>query len=467
MSYMERSLNWYFRNTMIRGFSILLDTKFLFYSLITLIWVIVSPICIVFYNFLGGSFVWSVLQLEIAIIVSFLISGIIIKFIESTKRRILLTIIILSIISILFLVVVPREIQFYFPVFGSIIFAGVLGISLFINVRSFNTSWISRFMMVGKSPKKIFMHNIAIFINLISIFAPIFLLVRYFNGFLIYDLILVIIGFITWSIVMYSITHFPDLFAYDIFASILSTTYLLSIIFFFMYIEILIFAFILDIILLIFGISIVVQILHSPRKVEKVSIFLPKSAHSSGDLSNIWGEDYRKSSIEIPIGEGPKYAIEKEVTEVRSNYDGLIVILLGLFLCFYFVFLQYLGELLITPGFIPLPFQFTLMDYHFVLVLFGYCLVLAIYTAFKVSYRFRGYTTKTISERAAFFKFLSLIDENERKQFLNRISKTVGDILVGGLMELIEMQRRRWEEGLEKGRKFLKYIFRREEEEQE
>jgi len=70
-----------------------------------------------------------------------------------------------------------------------------------------------------------------------------------------------------------------------------------------------------------------------------------------------------------------------------------------------------------------------------------------------------------MSERAAFMKFLSLIDEKERKRFLTQISKTVKEILVGGVMDLIEAQRRRWQEDFDKGRKFLRRLFGRDEEE--
>jgi hypothetical protein len=300
----------------------------------------------------------------------------------------------------------------------------------------------------------------------VSVLAPIFLLVRYFLGFAVFDLTLAIAGFVTWGIVLYATTHFSDLYGYDIFASILSATYLVSVIFFLMYVGTPLFVLILDGILLFLGVSAIIQILYARRKLEKVSIYVPKSEQSPEDSSIviIQDEEEDEKPAELPGFEGSEYAIEDEMTEVRSNYDGLIVMILGLVLCFHFVLLQYLGNILSIPISISLPFGFNLTVYHFTLALLGYLLVIGIYIAFKVSVRFRGYTTKTISERAAFVKFLSLIDEDERKELLKRISKTVTEILVGGLMDLIDSQRYRWQEGLEKGRKFLRNLFRRDEE---
>jgi hypothetical protein len=466
MSYVERSMAWFLKHRVIRGFTILFDSKLLLYSLITLVWAILTPLSLVLYNFLGDTFVWCVLQMQIAIIFSFYIVGIIINFLSSLKMRIVITIAILAIVSILIFLIIPLDIQYYFPVIGSIIFAGVLGLSIFIIIRAFNTSWVCRLMMTGKSPKKMLMHNIAVLINAISIFAPIFLLVRYFQNYLIFDLILSLLGFIVWVVVMYATTHFLSYFAYDIFASILSTTYFIVIILFFMYITTSTLIIILDIIFLLFGISALVQVLHSRRKIEKVSVYVPKSAPSPEDssITIIHEDETEETPLPLPK-ESDKYSLEEETTEIRSNYDGLIVILLGLILSLHFLILQIIGNLTIASDFLILPFNFTLSDYHLILFLFGYCFILVIYLVFKISYRFRGYTTKTMSERAAFFKFLSLIDEEDRKRFLNQISKTVRDILVGGVMDLIEGQRSRWKDGFREGRKFLRRLFGREDDE--
>jgi len=229
-----------------------------------------------------------------------------------------------------------------------------------------------------------------------------------------------------------------------------------------MYIGTPLFIIILDGILFVFGISAIVQILYARRTLEKVSVYVPKAVRSPDDSNIIIIQDEEEEgTTDLPGLSGSEYAIEEELTEVRSNYDGLIVMILGLTLCFHFILVQYLAEVLIGPGFIYLPFGFNFMNYHFILVLLGYSLILGIYVAFRVSHRFRGYTTRTLSERAAFVKFLSLIDEEERKELLKRISKTVTEILVGGLMDLLDTQRQRWQK---KGREFLRRLFRRDEE---
>jgi hypothetical protein len=468
MSYLERALAWFIRNSVIRGFSILSESKFIFYSSITLIWVILAPITLLFHNYLSFNIIQGILKLEIAIIISFLASGCIINFIKTTKIRLIVSGTILSCISVLMLLVIPMNIQYYFPVFGSIIFAGVMGVSLLISIRSFNTSWVARIMMVGKSPKKVFMHNVTLIINLISVVAPILLLIRYLQNYLLLDLILCLVGFIAWAVVMYATTHFPDTFAYDIYASILSAIYFLVILFFIMYIGDPILIIVFDLIFIIFGISAAVQILYSRRKYEKVSVYTPESGDSPEDstITIIQDEDEETGFTETPISNSSQYTLEEETIEVRVNYDGLIVMLLGLLLSFHFILLQFV-DTVIGAGIIALPFQFTLIEYQFALVLFGYCLVIAIYIVFKLSIRFRGYMTKTMSERAAFLKFLTLIEEKERKRFLNKISKTVREVLVGGLSDLLEAGRRKLEEGFDKWRKSLKRMFRRDEEEYE
>ncbi|MFX1298177.1 MAG: hypothetical protein ACFFD2_25405 [Promethearchaeota archaeon] len=467
MSYIERSIAWFFRNSVVKGFSILSDSRFIFYSGITLFWMIITPVSLLLHNFLGITVVTGVLKLEMAIIISFFISGCLINFVKSTKTRILLSSIILSSFSILSLLVIPIEVQYYFPVLGSIIFAGVIGVSLLISIRSFNTSWVARLMMIGKSPRKILMHDMALIINLVSVLAPIFLLVRYLQNYLIFDLILSIVGFIAWAVVMYATTRFPSLSAYDIFASILSAIYFLVLLFFAMYVGRPVFVIISDIIFIIFGVTAAVQILYSRRKIESVSVYVPKSSRSPRDSRIIFIQDEEETqeTAKVPSLDESQYAIEQEMTEIRINYDGLIVMVLGLLLCFHFILLQFI-DTIIGAGLIALPWQFTLVEYQFVLILFGYCLVIAIYIAFKVSYRFRGYMTKTMSERAAFLKFLTLIDKEERKRFLTKISKTVRDLLVGGITDLLEAGRRRIEEGLGKWRESLKRMFRREEEEE-
>jgi len=462
LSYAERSLAWFFRNRVIKGFLILGNAKFLFFSILTLFWAIFTPISIILHNYLSFDVLYGILSLEMGTILSFLVGGILINFIPSTRVRILITCICLSIFSLILINFIPLEIQYCIPVFGAIIFAGVLGISLFISIRAFNTSWVNRLMVVGKSPKKLFMHNTAMFINVLSILAPIFLFIRYLIELNIFDLILSIGGFVTWSVVIYATTHFSDHYSYDIFASILSATYFITVIFFLMYIGTPLFIIILDGILFVFGISAIVQILYARRTLEKVSVYVPKAVRSPDDSNIIIIQDEEEEgTTDLPGLSGSEYAIEEELTEVRSNYDGLIVMILGLTLCFHFILVQYLAEVLIGPGFIYLPFGFNFMNYHFILVLLGYSLILGIYVAFRVSHRFRGYTTRTLSERAAFVKFLSLIDEEERKELLKRISKTVTEILVGGLMDLLDTQRQRWQK---KGREFLRRLFRRDEE---
>lgn len=466
MSYAERSLAWFFKNRFLNGFSTLLDSKMIFFTLITLIWLIMAPISLVLYNFLGPAIVKGILQLEIAIILSFLISGLIINFISSTKIRILLASVILCVVSSLIFLIIPEEVQYLFPIIGSISFAGIFGLSYFIIIRFFNTSWVGRMMMLGKSPKKLFMHRIAMLINIVCIAAPIYLLVRYFQGLGLFDLILVPFGFLAWGIVIYATARFPDYPSYDIYASMLSATNFIVFIFFFLYVGEPILVIVFDVILLLFGISALIQFLHSRRKVEKVAVYAPKSIRSPEDTSIIiiQEEETQDDTAELPVFDENGYALEEESTEVRTHTDGFIVIILGLTLSFHFILLHFLSNIVIGAGFITMPFQFTIFEFHFALLLFGYILLISLFTAFKISLRFRGYTTKTMSEQAAFVKFLALIAEEERKRFLKRISKMVKDILVGGLSDFIEEQRQRWSEGLREGRKLLRRLFGTDEE---
>jgi hypothetical protein len=132
---------------------------------------------------------------------------------------------------------------------------------------------------------------------------------------------------------------------------------------------------------------------------------------------------------------------------------------LGLILSFHVILLQIVGQLVGYSGYFSFPFQFSINEYNLTLLLIGSCLIIAIYVAFRLSLRFREYSTKTMSERAAFLKFLTLIDEKERKRLLNEIAKTVRDILVGGIMDVIEGERSRWKDSVRQGRKFLRRLF--------
>jgi len=224
-----------------------------------------------------------------------------------------------------------------------------------------------------------------------------------------------------------------------------------------------------DLLLLIFGISTLVQFLHSRRKLEKVSVYTPKSAKSHEDSSIviIQEDEIEENLTQVPGFDETGYALEEESTEVRSHTDGYIVILLGLTLCFHFILLQYLNTIIVGSEFLTLAIPFTIAEYHFVLLLVGYCLIISIFIAFKISLRFRGYATKTISEQAAFVKFLALIAEEERKRLLKRISKMVKDILVSGLSDFIEKQRHQWAEGFREGRKLLRRLFGTDSEEKD
>lgn len=466
MSYVERSLAWFFKNRFLKGFSILLDSKMIFFTSITLIWLFLSPISLVLYNFLGPAIVKGIIQLEISIILSFFIVGLIINFISSTRIRILLASVILCVISTVMLLFVPEEIQYLFPIIGSIIFAGIFGLSYFLIIRFFNTSWMGRMMILGKSPKKLFMHRIAMLINIVCIVGPIYLLVRYFQGLDLLDLCLIPFGFLAWGVVIYATARFPDYPSYDIYASILSATNFIVFIFFFLYVGDPILVIVFDIILLLFGVSALVQFLHSRRKVEKVAVYAPKSIRSPEDTSIIiiQEEETQGDTVEVPGFDETGYALEEETTEVRTHSDGFIIIVLGLTLSLHFMLLHFLSNIVIGAGFITIPFQFTIFEFHFTLLLFGYILIISLFIAFKISLRFRGYSTKTMSEQAAFVKFLALIAEEERKRLLRRISKMVKDILVGGLSDFIEEQRQRWREGFREGRKLLRRFFGTDEE---
>ena len=112
MSYIERSMVWFFKNRVIKGFSILANSKFLFYSLMALIWIVLAPISLALYNFLGEALVLGILKMEVAIILSFFISGVIINFVDSLKVRLLITISVLSVITVLIEFVLPIGIQY-------------------------------------------------------------------------------------------------------------------------------------------------------------------------------------------------------------------------------------------------------------------------------------------------------------------------------------------------------------------
>jgi len=445
---------------------ILLSPKFIIYTVLTCIWLFLAPISLVLSNFFGIITVNFIIQGELILIYTFLISGIIINYLQSLKIRLIVTTGVLLLSIGLIFYIIPPTYQLYIPLFGSIIFAGIFGISYFLIARFFNSSWIGRMMMVGKSPRKLFMHQITMFLNILSFIAPLYFIIHYFLSFDLFDILLAGLGLFAWIIVLYSTLKFPNYPSYDIFASTFSATYIVVFLFFFLYIGDPILTIIIDCILLIFGLSALIQFLHSRQTVEKIAIYSPRSPTTpeDADIIIIQEDEVQDTSSTTPILDETEYTLEEEISEVRTHSDGFIIILLGLFLCFHFVILQFLGTIILGPSFLTFPFQYSLTEFHLVLLIFGYLLVICIFVAFKISLRFRGFTTRTMSEQAAFVKFLAIIAEEERKRLLKRISKMVKDILVGGFSDFIEEQRQRWREGFREGRKLLRRFFGIEEE---
>ena len=80
-----------------------------------------------------------------------------------------------------------------------------------------------------------------------------------------------------------------------------------------------------------------------------------------------------------------------------------------------------------------------------------------------MSDRFRNYFTFPPGIRKSFLEFLSLMDRKERTKLLRAISRTVQQIIVEGLIELIESEKGNIidtiSEGIKRGAKFFRSIF--------
>ncbi|MHA1250053.1 MAG: hypothetical protein ACTSRP_08700, partial [Candidatus Helarchaeota archaeon] len=262
----------------------------------------------------------------------------------------------------------------------------------------------------------------------------------------------------------------------DIFKNIISSIYLISFIFVFLYYEISIITIIIDLgIFILAFLSIIQNIKYWDQeggicsvKIDKKEKLPSKQEIQEQELEQEFFIDETDGSIvivdETQVNKPtdkivPSQDIEKSKKKDRSQFYLLI---LSLLLSLHLLYLWHFGTFLGLNIFDIYIFQnFYITNYFVCVGLFISVILLSI--LYYKSQKFRNFLIFPPTMRKAFLEFLSLIDKKERTKLLRAISRTVQQIIVEGLIEILESERGNIldtiSEGIRRGAKFFRSIF--------
>ncbi|MHA1269530.1 MAG: hypothetical protein ACTSPY_07050 [Candidatus Helarchaeota archaeon] len=473
MSYIEKSTNWILKRLVLNGLKTLSEGVNIFYSIITLILIISTSILGFLTNIIGLMPFQFILSLLFGTIISFLLSSIInIKVKSGIIRVILTSLLILSITSIIYMyynIIGPFLIYFgLLMIFVSLILIILNGLLFFRNVYN---SWYYRLMTLGKSSKHFFFEKPIKFLSILSFFIYIYPIYQFIITGNPFEIFIVIIGIIASILNLISVMKKSNYKYYDIYQNIISNVYLVSFIFLFLYYQNSVLIVIGD--LIIYGIVILnlvqnikywgieggisgvkisrKQKIPDDKETEQEVIF-----DKTDDSIIIIEETVERNSfekIEIPIEEDESEKINK-----NSYYLIILAIILGSHLLFLWYFSSIFQLNLLNLIIIQ---DFSLINY---ILSFGlYMLVIIIFIAYNKSKKFQNFLTFPPSIRNSFLEFLSLMDKKERTKLLRAISRTIQQIIVEGLIDLLESEKGNIidtiSEGIKRGAKFFRSIF--------
>ena len=163
--------------------------------------------------------------------------------------------------------------------------------------------------------------------------------------------------------------------------------------------------------------------------------------------------------MEIP-GEDNKNHIKNR----NSLYIIILTVALGCHILFLWYFQSYFGLNLFSLFLIS---DFSLLNY--ILCVSSLILVILIFLLYKISPKFRNFLTFPPNVRKAFLEFLSIMNKKERTKLLRAMSKTIQQIILEGLIDLLESEKGNIidtiGEGIRRGAKFFRRMFGDEDEE--
>ncbi|MHA1311228.1 MAG: hypothetical protein ACTSWR_11970 [Candidatus Helarchaeota archaeon] len=474
MSYIEKSLSWIINRMILSGIKTLSKGINLFFTSIVLVMIVSSSLAGSLIPIIGIIPFQYIMAIQFSVMIGFLISSVIFLKIKSSILRILISLGLISIISV-YIIMNNSFLALCYDLTGFIILISLILIvlNIVIFIKNTQNSWYLQLLMLGKSPRHFFFEKVFKFLTIASFFLFIYPIYEYLISWNPYHIILAIFG-ITAGILS-SISIFKTLkFEFnDIYKSIISILYLISFIFLYFYYENTFLIITID--LLIFSMTFLSMVQHvkywkteggissvkidAPRNIEDKSrnrteeeVIFDESDDSVIIIDNI-SDKQIDNEVEIPITE------EKPgVTDKLSYYLIIMVLILGIQLLFLRYFSLFFGMNLFS---LILFQDFSLTNY--ILTLGIYISIIIIFVLYFMSDRFRNYFTFPPGIRKSFLEFLSLMDRKERTKLLRAISRTVQQIIVEGLIELIESEKGNIidtiSEGIKRGAKFFRSIF--------
>jgi hypothetical protein len=170
-------------------------------------------------------------------------------------------------------------------------------------------------------------------------------------------------------------------------------------------------------------------------------------------------DKYPKKDLEIPSRED-----ENQIKNRNSFYIIVLTMALGFHLLFLWFFQPYYGLNLFSLFLIS---DFSALNY--ILCISSLISVILVFLFYKISPKFQKYLTFPPNVRKAFLEFLSLMNKKERTKLLRAMSKTIQQIILEGLIDLLESEKGNIidtiGEGIRRGAKFFRRMFGDENEE--
>jgi len=189
-----------------------------------------------------------------------------------------------------------------------------------------------------------------------------------------------------------------------------------------------------------------------PKKTDQPEVIFDKEDDSIIILDES-AENKFETPVEIPIDQQSS----KEDNKI-SYYLAFLTILLG----FHLLILSYFSSLS-GINFYSVLFFTDFSQVNYIIASSLFVAVIIIFILYNKVERFKKYITFPPSVRRAFLEFLSLIDREERTRLLRNISGIIQQIIVEGLVELLESEKGNIidtiGEGIRRGAKLFRKFF--------
>ncbi len=483
-TYADRVTDRYVRRNFINGIFTLFSKKYFAYTCILIISITISLIANIILPTQNPSMLKNIVIFEISTIFAFIISGILAFWIKNNISR-LISILIFNIIFFLLF-------QIYFYNYWKdvlnlfiVINMGMISISFLIVIRNFNTSWIGRLVVGGKGKRTTAFYSMIRFTGLGIGFSAYllylfltpkpfetsnynFLFLAIFNG--VANLLLMLI--------VYKKSFYDKYFSHDFFVQSLTFFYGFSLI------PMILVSFLenegifplFNFALIVFTILSLTQAITSTRseyeeRLKKVGLIdrikdtrIKKNSRedtTARDIIIINIENEDETQIDIPKAIKAEKSKQKKVV---SAQDGKMIIFLGFCLSFHFLIVHFFinRDILLPNPFLDYPLvnlPFNWQDLNTIISIIAFGIIIVNILLYFGSNKLKEWYANNIPTQAAFWEFLTLIDREERMQFLTQSADIIRETLITGIMDFIDRARDDIESTVWEGINFVRRFF--------